>query len=42
VIKDGRKVSAYQLVNYTEFNAEGRYVGTKTQTTPAPQVAETV
>ena len=27
VIKDGRKVTAYQLVNYTEFNAEGRYVG---------------
>jgi hypothetical protein len=44
VIKDGRKVSAYQLVNYTEFNAEGRYVGPQatTQTTPAPQVAETV
>jgi len=30
VIKDGRKVKAYQLVNYTEFNAEGRYVGPQT------------
>lgn len=27
VIKDGRKVSAYQLVNYTEFDANGRYQG---------------
>jgi hypothetical protein len=27
VIKNGRKVQAYQLVNYTEFNANGRYVG---------------
>lgn len=27
VIKNGRKVQAYQLVNYTEFNSEGRYVG---------------
>lgn len=27
VIKEGRSVKAYQLVNYTEFNANGRYVG---------------
>ena len=27
VIKNGRKVQAYQLVNYTEFNASGRYNG---------------
>ena len=27
VIKDGRKVTGYQLVNYTEFNANGRFVG---------------
>ena len=27
VIKNGRKVQAYQLVNHTEFNSEGRYVG---------------
>lgn len=38
VIKDGRKVQAYQLVNPNDFNAEGRYVGaqaaTKTPVTP--------
>jgi hypothetical protein len=27
VIKNGRKVQAYQLVNYTEFDAQGRYQG---------------
>ena len=27
VIKNGRKVQAYQLVNYTEFDAQGRYKG---------------
>ena len=27
VIKNGRKVQAYQLVNYTEFDANGRYNG---------------
>ena len=27
VHKQGRKVTAYQLVNFDEFNAEGRYVG---------------
>jgi hypothetical protein len=27
VIKDGRKVKAYQLVNFTEFDANGRYTG---------------
>ena len=27
VIKDGRKVTAYQLVNHTEFDANGRYQG---------------
>jgi phage repressor protein C with HTH and peptisase S24 domain len=27
VIKEGRNVTAYQLVNYTEFDANGRYVG---------------
>lgn len=34
VIKDGRKVQAYQLVNYTEFDANGRYKGA-TKTAPA-------
>jgi len=27
VHKAGRKVSAYQLVNHTEFNSSGRYIG---------------
>jgi hypothetical protein len=27
VHKDGRKVTAYQLVNHEEFNNDGRYVG---------------
>ena len=27
VIKDGRKVKAYQLVNFTEFDANSRYTG---------------
>ena len=27
VIKEGRKVQAYQLVNHTEFDKNGRYVG---------------
>jgi hypothetical protein len=39
VHKDGRKVTGYQLVNYTEFDANGRYVGkqeTKTQNTNEP------
>ena len=37
VIKNGRKVQAYQLVNYTEFNSEGRYIGAQNKvekTTP--------
>ena len=36
VHKEGRKVSAYQLVNYTEFSPEGRYIGPQTAATPAP------
>jgi hypothetical protein len=27
VHKDGRKVTAYQLVNFDEFSPEGRYIG---------------
>jgi hypothetical protein len=27
VIKNGRKVQAYQLVNFTEFDSNGRYKG---------------
>ena len=28
-IKDGRKVTAYQLVNFQEFSPEGRFIGRK-------------
>jgi len=35
VIKDGRKVSAYQLVNFKEFDKNGCYTG-KPAATPAP------
>ena len=41
VIKDGRTVKAYQLVNHTEFDANGRYVGKQTvsskETTVSPE-----
>lgn len=40
VHKEGRKVTAYQLVNYTEFDVNGRYVGVQTAT-PAPVATET-
>ena len=35
VIKDGRKVQAYQLVNFAEFDANGRFKGTKTVKSPS-------
>ena len=35
VIKEGRNVKAYQLLNYTEFNADGRYVGKIVPASPA-------
>jgi hypothetical protein len=38
VHKNGRKVSGYQLVNFDEFNDQGRYVGKVTQ----PQVVAPV
>lgn len=38
VHKDGRKVTAYQLVNYTEFDINGRYVGPQAN---AKQVEQT-
>lgn len=41
VHKEGRKVKAYQLVNFTEFNAQGRYVGPQKATTETKEV-ETV
>lgn len=42
VIKDGRKVTAYQLVNHDEFNDDGRYIGKQTKATaPVAEVKET-
>ena len=41
VVKDGRKVQAYQLVNHTEFDKNGRYVG-KPAVAKAPVVTETI
>ena len=40
VLKEGRKVKAYQLVNHTEFDANGRYVG-KTVSTEKTIVSPT-
>ena len=45
VIKTGRKVSGYQLINFTEFDKNGRYVGRPvkaTPSTPAVPVQETI
>jgi hypothetical protein len=39
VIKEGRKVKAYQLVNHTEFDANGRYVGKATVSTKETTVS---
>lgn len=39
VIKDGRKVTAYQLVNHEEFNDQGRYIGKVQPVTPVTPVA---
>jgi hypothetical protein len=42
VHKEGRKVTAYQLVNHTEFDSNGRYVGPqKTVATPVATETET-
>ena len=41
VIKEGRKVKAYQLVNYTEFNADGRYVGKQKPAATSTPIAAT-
>ena len=43
VIKDGRKVTGYQLVNYTEFDKNGRYIGSAAASQPvATKEVETV
>jgi len=41
VIKNGRKVQAYQLVNFTEFDSNGRYKG-KAVAQPAQPVVKPV
>ena len=40
VIKEGRKVKAYQLVNYTEFDTNGRYQGAVKTSTPKAVVTQ--
>jgi hypothetical protein len=42
VHKDGRKVVAYQLVNHTEFDSNGRYVGPAKTAASQEVVAEQV
>jgi hypothetical protein len=39
VYKDGRKVTAYQLVNFQEFSPEGRYIGKVQPVQPVAPVA---
>ena len=34
VFKTGRNVTAYQLLNFKEFNTQGRYVGRPISVTP--------
>lgn len=41
VHKDGRKVTAYQLVNFQEFSPEGRYIGRVQPVQPVQPVAPT-
>lgn len=41
VHKEGRKVTAYQLVNYTEFSDKGRYIGKQAKTETIVETKET-
>ena len=41
VIKNGRKVTAYQLVNYDQFDASGRFKGATKPAAPKAPVAVT-
>lgn len=42
VYKAGRKVTGYQLVNFDEFNSEGRYIGRQAAVVSAPvEIKET-
>jgi hypothetical protein len=40
VIKDGRKVSAYQLVNFEQFDSNGRFKGTVAKAQPKATVSQ--
>jgi hypothetical protein len=40
VIKDGRKVKAYQLVNFDKFDKNGRFIQTKAQTQSTKKAKE--
>lgn len=40
VHKDGRKVTAYQLVNFEEFSPEGRYIGKQKAVAPVETVKQ--
>lgn len=42
VIKDGRKVKAYQLVNFTEFDSNGRYKGATKAAAPVAKATKAV
>lgn len=42
VFKTGRNVTAYQLMNPTEFNAQGRYIGRPTTVTPVVEREEDI
>ena len=42
VIKDGRKVKAYQLVNFDQFDKNGRFIQQKAQTQKKSAKVETV
>ena len=42
VIKDGRKVKAYQLVNFDQFDANGRFKGAVATKAPVAKVTKAV
>jgi len=42
VIKDGRKVQAYQLVNFDQFDANGRYKASTPTKAPIAKVSKAV
>jgi len=42
VFKTGRSVSGYQLMNPQDFNAEGRYIGSKAVETPKTESVEEI